>query len=98
MARVWLLVGLQWLQKEYAIGQSRVKSNADCTFLRADLRMETSAVQQQLKERSEKMWTERALKSSGSVQRRAGGTPGTEQKLPAAQERPIEYQAVPLHP
>ena len=41
---------------------------------------------------------ETALQAPRSVQRRAGVAPGAEQKFSAAQERPMERQAVPLQP
>lgn len=41
---------------------------------------------------------EQPFSHPGQCRRRAGGVPGSEQKLPAAQERPMEEQAVSLQP
>ena len=38
------------------------------------------------------------LYGTGRCRRRAGGAPGTKQELHAAQEEPMEEQAVPLQP
>ena len=41
---------------------------------------------------------EQPCSHQGQCRRRAAGATGIEQKLPAAQERPMEEQAVPLQP
>jgi len=55
-------------------------------------------MQQQLGEKNDKMREKQPSRHNGHRGRRAGGSPGREQKLPASQESPMEEQAVPLQP
>ena len=57
-----------------------------------------TAMQQQLGEKNDKMREKQPSRHNGHRGRRAGGSPGREQKLPASQESPMEEQAVPLQP
>lgn len=72
--------------------QSWAMTDAGCASGKGDLRKWKTAASQQLEERSEKCET--ALQLQSQCRRRAGGTPGAEQQLPAAHERPTEEQAV----
>ena len=58
--------------------------------------MGKTAAQQDLGEKRNER--EHPCRHPGQCRRRAEDAPGTEQQLPAAQERPMEEQAIPLQP
>jgi len=78
--------------------QSPAMSDAGCASVRADLRKEKTAGQQQVGERSDKYWEKQPFSHQGQCRRRVGGVPGVEQKFSAAQERPMVEQDIPPQP